>query len=294
LTGRIVKDRMLRPILGAIRVRYGLSVLEPVRQGEFWAVHGEVQRMTAPTTLKAAGKADPELDEARTYLGKVVKLIDAKQATHSARVLAVDDNKIVRLRFGVPLGGSRRLIKSLNAPVTAFLDAVKNGKPVAGLDISELTHPSDFVVNENGKFLIKPEYRVDGNWRKKFYGSFNSKAKAEKKRLLQHPYDGNDRTNGIAHPADMHLFVSNRRYWARGNYYDPNVKRFDATIDHDPAVVEHWNDMGGRMGVQKDRKAFFSQPPFEILPRFLNSSEGSGGIGLEPEVGPDFRGPREK
>ena len=191
----------------------------------------------------------------------MVTLIDAQQATHSARVLAVDDNKIVRLPFGVPRGGGRTLIEILNAPVTAFLDAVKNGKPVAGLDLGKLTHPSKFVVNENGKFLIQPKFRVDGNWRKKFYGSFNKKAKDEKKRLLKHPYDGNDRTNGIAHPSDMELLLSNRRYWARGNYDDPNVKRFDATIDHDPAVVEHWNDMGGRMGVQKDRKAFFEPAP---------------------------------
>ena len=50
--------------------------------------------------------------------------------------------------------GAERLIKTLNAPVTAFLDAVKNGKPVAGLDLGKLTHESKFVVNENGKFLI--------------------------------------------------------------------------------------------------------------------------------------------
>ena len=45
---------MLTPILGLIGKRYGLAVLEPVQQGQTWAVHGQVQRMTAPTALASA------------------------------------------------------------------------------------------------------------------------------------------------------------------------------------------------------------------------------------------------
>ncbi|HYO17835.1 MAG TPA: hypothetical protein VES02_04090, partial [Dermatophilaceae bacterium] len=146
----------------------------------------------------------------------------------------------------------------------------------------------------NGKFLLDPKLSEKSNWRRKFYGGYSREAKAEKTRLLKNMFDGSDRSNGIGHPDDRGLHLSNRRYWARGNYFDPTAgKRFESTIDHDPAVVEHWNDLGGRMGVQKDRKEFYSKPPFEILPWFLNSSEGSGGIGLNPEVGPDFRGPGE-
>jgi hypothetical protein len=47
--GKPVGEKVLQPILSAVRVRYGLGILEPIRQGENWAVHGEVQRATAPT-----------------------------------------------------------------------------------------------------------------------------------------------------------------------------------------------------------------------------------------------------
>ena len=56
LPGRIVGSRALSPILAAIRMRYGVGVLEPVAQGRTWAVHGEVQRMTAPTEKEVEGK----------------------------------------------------------------------------------------------------------------------------------------------------------------------------------------------------------------------------------------------
>jgi hypothetical protein len=57
--GKTVGDKVLRPVLAAIRMRRGLSVLEPVRQGDMWAVHGEVQRITKPTAAKAgAGGID--------------------------------------------------------------------------------------------------------------------------------------------------------------------------------------------------------------------------------------------
>ena len=92
----------------------------------------------------------------------------------------------------------------------------------------------------------------------------------------------------------MNLLMSNHRFWARGNYYDPkHGPRFDPTIDHDPTVVQDWNDHG-RFTTQEPRKTFFSAGELEILPRWLNSSEGSGGVRLNPEVGPDFRGPGEE
>lgn len=53
--GRPVGDRVLKPLLGAIRLRYGLSVLEPVPQGQNWAVHGEIQRVVTPTAAVVAG-----------------------------------------------------------------------------------------------------------------------------------------------------------------------------------------------------------------------------------------------
>ena len=56
-----VGKHVLVPVLGLIRVRYRLGVLEPVVLGDRWGVHGELQRMTVPT-----------------YTG--VELVDAKGA----------------------------------------------------------------------------------------------------------------------------------------------------------------------------------------------------------------------
>lgn len=53
--GRPVSGRVLKPALGMIKLRYGLSVLEPVAQGQNWAVHGEIQRVVASTSAVVAG-----------------------------------------------------------------------------------------------------------------------------------------------------------------------------------------------------------------------------------------------
>ena len=51
--GKKVGDKVLKPLLGAVRARYGLGVLEPVQQGTRWAVHGEVQRAMLLTQVEA-------------------------------------------------------------------------------------------------------------------------------------------------------------------------------------------------------------------------------------------------
>jgi hypothetical protein len=58
--GRTVGEPVLRPVLGAISMRYGLTVLEPVRQGTKWAVHGEVQRAVLPTQAEADAAAEKQ------------------------------------------------------------------------------------------------------------------------------------------------------------------------------------------------------------------------------------------
>ncbi|MEU0879026.1 hypothetical protein ABZ345_10545 [Lentzea sp. NPDC005914] len=57
--GKPVGDRVLKPVLGAIKFRYGLSVLEPVPQGRNWAVHGEIQRAVEPTDAQIPDGSTP-------------------------------------------------------------------------------------------------------------------------------------------------------------------------------------------------------------------------------------------
>ena len=50
-SGKKVGEKLLKPVLGAVKLRYRLSVLEPVKQGDKWAVKGEILRMTLPTDV---------------------------------------------------------------------------------------------------------------------------------------------------------------------------------------------------------------------------------------------------
>ena len=61
-SGKKVGETLLRPVLGAVRMRYGLGTLEPVRQGVNWAVHGEVQRVTVPTQAEVKGGKDVDFN----------------------------------------------------------------------------------------------------------------------------------------------------------------------------------------------------------------------------------------
>ncbi|MDV6293471.1 DNA/RNA non-specific endonuclease [Rhodococcus aetherivorans] len=50
--GKPVGESILRPSLGFIKLKHGLQVLEPVREGENWAIHAEVQRAKRTSDAK--------------------------------------------------------------------------------------------------------------------------------------------------------------------------------------------------------------------------------------------------
>lgn len=73
-SGKRVGEAMLRPLLGAVRARYGLQVLEPIKQGVNWAVNGVVSRMVnpAPTQAEAPAVGEPVKDaDGETAAAKV-------------------------------------------------------------------------------------------------------------------------------------------------------------------------------------------------------------------------------
>ena len=59
--GRTVSATLLRPILAGIRLRYGLKRLDPVRQGDLWAVHGSINPDRTEPTAARAEEEDAEL-----------------------------------------------------------------------------------------------------------------------------------------------------------------------------------------------------------------------------------------
>jgi hypothetical protein len=88
--GKTVGDKVLRPVLGAIRIRYGLSVLEPVSQDGLWAIHGEVQRITKPS----AAKAGKTIDWAKAPATKLIaRGLNREEITHIFSQPTVDKIK---------------------------------------------------------------------------------------------------------------------------------------------------------------------------------------------------------
>ena len=305
LPGTRIGEAVMKPVLGAIRLRYGLTSLVPVRQGRNWSLRGEINPILVSGTSKEAGTTDPELEEATKLVGTKVKAVTTSGVTHDATVFHVEAaNKLVTISYTETADGRRRIVRQAFVSVLDLLKAHRAGLPIPVKDLSALTHVSKLVENINGKFLLlrKLRERVEGKpapWRRKLYGDYSKDVKRWKADMLRRPFDGSDPRNGVMHPEDARML--NRRFWARGTYYRPadNPDRYKATLDHDPAVVSHWNTGAGgtrpgRLGIQSERKEFFSQGPFEILPSYLNSSEGSEGETLIPEVGPEFRGPKEK
>jgi hypothetical protein len=293
--GRSVAGRLLSPVLAVIRLRYRMTTLDVVPEGGTWSVRGEVNpTLTRPTK---AAPPDPELVEAQGYVGQAVDLVDAKQVPSRGTVASVDPTaKLVNFKTSArrDIGGRKVVVAGVqHATLKDFLTAVRAKQPIAVQDLGALQHDSRWVMNVNGKFVLTPEAK-DG-WRKRFYGDYSAARKKWKKDMLKQPFTG-DPKDGLAHPDDVKLkiHVTNRRFWSRGNFYNPtHGKRFEPTIDHDPPVVQNWNEEG-RFTVQGPRKDFFSAGDLEILPWFLNSSEGSGGVSMVDEVGPDFRGPKDK
>jgi hypothetical protein len=76
LGGRRITTAVMGPVLSAVKVRYQLGVLDPVKQGKYWAVHGELQRMTLVTTqptVKEMSKATRvALQKSHDRLGRLV------------------------------------------------------------------------------------------------------------------------------------------------------------------------------------------------------------------------------
>ena len=74
LKGRRVAGAAMRPLLGAIRTRYGLATLEPVKGERVWLVRAEVQRAERPTELSVSS------DDAEAWLLELRKALTPEEA----------------------------------------------------------------------------------------------------------------------------------------------------------------------------------------------------------------------
>jgi len=149
-------------------------------------------------------------------------------------------------------------------------------------------YSSRYIVVENGRHMLKPQYRIKEFTRDACYGkSYRDPINQWKRRLLNTDYTG-DPTTGLRNPQN------HDQYWHNGQYYT-NTGTTVATIDHQPMIVQHWNTTG-RNTNQDTRKDYFNGHgiTLTIVPKTLNSSDGaSAGHEYKDDVGPNFRGPRE-
>jgi len=143
LKGRKVTAALIKPALAALRLRYRLGVLEPVVQDGYWAVHGEVQRMTVLTGLKYTStetvrhlySGETEKDPQSPYAGKW----DGSGIHEWQAVVdrcAQDGYKILQVKQD-PITGTRRVtIKRVGTDP-------KTGKQVSG-NISKTIYPKQY------------------------------------------------------------------------------------------------------------------------------------------------------
>jgi hypothetical protein len=88
--GRPAGEQILRPLLTAIRLRYRLAVLEPVVQGDKWAVHGEIRRVVEPTEVLVPKGFDEEkwkgFKKAVRQVVRMARLPEGELLAHGSRV----------------------------------------------------------------------------------------------------------------------------------------------------------------------------------------------------------------
>lgn len=159
------------------------------------------------------------------------------------------------------------------------------GKEFGVKDLITLGHPSKYVEGNE----ITPKFRKQ--IRELFYG----------KKYQPSTYTWKE--NKI-----LKLIHSTAPGTPKGKFKDENgdiIPRSEATIDHQPRIVEHWLQLGGNNMKQAERVTFYnggSDDPnnkkLRIISRSKNSSDGAEArnenLTYSPIVGEKFRGPDDE
>ncbi|WP_168209159.1 phage tail protein [Agromyces intestinalis] len=296
----------VRGALPAIRSEYGLARAELVSGRAPNTYHVHVQREDANTPDRpvaappAAATTAEQLARATSLVGTLIVIGRTQEEWVVAKVDRVDAaTQVVYCSFVKKTGRGPKASTSLarGFPVAKFLknhDETKDElRPHTGG-----IHKSKYVVEgpPMGKFFIAPEYKK--KWRSLFYGTdYGPVVDAMKLRRLTTTYGVGD---GLRHKDDVGKHPGQR--WFYENVWYENVHKGvgEATLDHDPTVVSHFNGAGKNTD-QATRKAWYGQGKFEIVPRSVNSSWGSENedtqsrekVDWDAGVGMDFRGPGE-
>jgi hypothetical protein len=286
----------VRSALPAIKTEYQLAQIE-VRPGHTPnSYHVHVQTAAADTPDRTLGSAsnEQEIEQARALIGQRVLLTEEDII---AVVQSVDDKtRFVFCAYEHKQGRGRAQGTGRGYPVSAFLESYHTShkllKPHTGG-----SHLSRYVIEDRSTstYVLAPDYRK--RWRSLLYGTeYGDVWNAWKTRRLTSTHGSGD---GLRHPEDSSKHPGQRWHYEDAWYVNVYNTAGEATLDHEPPVVSHWNSEGNNTD-QDTRKKWFQKGPFTIMPRSHNSSygsldESSGERGAAKwEVGDEFLGPGER
>jgi hypothetical protein len=138
-SGKFVGALVLKPLLAVIRIRYRLTSLEPIQQGEFWAIRAEVNPIKVVQTKAKAGKPQAKvhigyephwpLDE---FMSKAnaIKAATLKKAVKAAMTLPLDP-KTKKQQSTKPLrkGGQDKFRAEIHAFINSIPVPFERGLP---------------------------------------------------------------------------------------------------------------------------------------------------------------------
>ncbi|MFF2372259.1 hypothetical protein [Agromyces sp. NPDC058110] len=306
LTANGATPESVRAALPGIKSDYRLvsAELVPGRVANTYHVHVQREDENTPDrSIGAApgqqGPADP-VARASALVGKQIIIGRTADDYVVAKIDRVEaKTQIVFCTFVKKMGRGAKAAKTTGwgYPAARFVknydETHEELRPHSGGD-----HKSRFVIEDasTGKYFIAPEFRK--KWRSLFYGSdYGPKVDAWKLRRLTTSHGVGD---GLRHKDDVGKNPGQRWFYEDNWYENIHKSPGEATLDHDPTVVSHFNGAGQNSN-QAARKAWYQQGEFAIVPRSVNSSWGSENedtgsrekVAWDAGVGMDFRGPDE-
>jgi hypothetical protein len=137
LKGKKVTAALIQPVLGAIKLRYRLSVLEPVVQDKYWYVHAEVQRAMGKTEINREDEPDSIREEVEMLFAELQgSPTEAAGEQESIRLAAQEQRGKTRLeptsaRFSrAVLHAAIKAVEAPNGTENQELDNAKSGASV--------------------------------------------------------------------------------------------------------------------------------------------------------------------
>jgi hypothetical protein len=156
-SGKSVGAALLKPLLFVIKVRYRLTSLEPVQQGDTWAIRAEINPVKIVKTSVKAGKATAKmtityephwpLDEFRSK-AQAMKRAAEKQPVSKVRLLPIDTSTGKRQSTDAAReGGQDRFRGEIKAFINTHVDEASRGAANALMAKLQADHQQELQVS---------------------------------------------------------------------------------------------------------------------------------------------------